>query len=375
MRLNDWVIENGSVLRDGEMTQTPLSIEAGHVTDMSPATARRFDATGCYVLPGIVDVHGDGFERVVNPRPGVSFALPLALEEADRQMIANGITTAYHGLTASWEPGERSVGAARAFLAGLDTARPRLDCDTRVNLRWEAFCLDDLEEIAGWVETRPDILLSLNDHLSAYLKHDETSKKIARMADRTGLSRADCIAAVHRQNARRGEVPAAIARMTEAALNAGRMIFAHDEMTPEERRTNRALGVTTSEFPMSRDTAAEAIAAGEPVILGAPNVVRGGSQNNAIGAEESIAEGLCTALTSDYYYPALFHAAFTLADRGTLPLAGAWALVSSGPARAAGLTDRGTLGMGQRADMIVVDRASRRLRAVFVAGRKVLDRE
>jgi alpha-D-ribose 1-methylphosphonate 5-triphosphate diphosphatase len=88
------------------------------------------DAGGYLVLPGIVDLHGDAFERQLMPRPGVHFAPVSALPETDRQLLANGITTAYHGVTLSWEPGLRSIEAAREFRAALSAARSRLGADT-----------------------------------------------------------------------------------------------------------------------------------------------------------------------------------------------------------------------------------------------------
>ncbi|WBU54639.1 alpha-D-ribose 1-methylphosphonate 5-triphosphate diphosphatase [Paracoccus sp. SCSIO 75233] len=370
----DWVIEGGRALMPGGFETADIAISDGRITDAA-RNARRFSGAGCLVLPGIVDMHGDGFERILHPRPNVSFPLPLALAEADRQLIVNGITTAFHGLSVSWEPGLRSVGAARSFLTELDALSGRLDCDTHVNLRWETYCLDDLDEIESWLTRHPSLLLSVNDHLTAEKGLGADSVKIGRMADRSGLSREACVGLIHRLLERSDEVPGAIRRMTGAARQAGRMVFAHDETSPEQRRDNRDLGISVSEFPMTLATASEASAAGEAVVLGAPNVVRGGSQNNAVNAEDAIAAGLCSALASDYYYPAPMAAAFALADRGTLPLDQAWRLISTRPARAAGLADRGEIAPGQRADLIVLDPDRRYIRAVFSAGRKVLERE
>ncbi len=103
-------------------------------------------------------------------------------------------------------------------------------------------------------------------------------------------------------------------------------------------------------------------------------MVRGGSQSGNVAAEELIAEGLiaeglCDGLVSDYYYPALAAAAWALADRGALDFASAWRMISSGPARVLGMTDRGAIVAGARADLVVMDPASRRIEATFVAGR------
>ena len=104
--------------------------------------ARTLDARGLLVLPGIVDLHGDAFERQLQPRPGVEFAAELALRDTEAQLLASGITTAFHGITLSWEPGLRGAETWRALLGALGAGR--FACDMRVHLRWEAFNLEAL---------------------------------------------------------------------------------------------------------------------------------------------------------------------------------------------------------------------------------------
>jgi alpha-D-ribose 1-methylphosphonate 5-triphosphate diphosphatase len=373
--MQNWIITGGQTLKPGGLTFDPLTVQDGKITSESTTNVRTYNACNCLVLPGIVDVHGDAFERVLTPRPYVSFPLELALRESDQQLIGNGITTAFHGLSASWEPGLRSVDTADGFLKTLSDQKTVLACDTYVNLRWETFCLDAEDQILSWLSENPSILLSVNDHLTAYRGLDENNSKIARMAERSGLSRAESLALIDTLWARADEVPGAVARLTAVATKLGRTVFAHDELTAQQRASNRAMGVSVSEFPMSTATAQAAIDAGEHVVLGAPNVLRGGSQNKAVDAEPAILSGLCTVLASDYYYPAQMAAAFALVDRRGLDLAQAWALVSRNPAQAVGLTDRGDFAEGNRADVLVVDGRTRQIRAVFVAGRKVYERE
>ena len=128
---------------------------------------------------------------------------------------------------------------------------------------------------------------------------------------------------------------------------------------------------------MTEATASAARAAGEHTVLGAPNVLRGGSHNGAMDATRAVLDGLCSVLTSDYYYPATLLAPFRLAADHGLPIAEAWRLVSTNAAEAAGLEDRGVLEPGRRADVLLVDpsdMANPRLVCCFVAGRKVFDR-
>ena len=130
----------------------------------------------------------------------------------------------------------------------------------------------------------------------------------------------------------------------------------------------------SSEFPLTLETAAEARAAGEHVILGAPNVVRGGSHNGALDATTAVRDGLCSVLASDYHYPSPLHAAFRLASPDDAGFAKVWHLVSANAAAAAGLSDRGRLEEGKRADLILVDAKDMRhpkVMATFVGGRLV----
>lgn len=362
----DWTLTGGSVLRDGAMRGEDLHLGGGVVAD-SAQNPRVFDASGLWLLPGIIDVHGDAIERIVMPRPGVGFPMDLALQEADRQLLANGITTAFHGVTISWEPGLRSLANARDLVEALE--KVPLACDTRANLRWETFALDAIDEVIGWFDRFPGCIFSLNDHTTTHLNLPPTSRKIIRMAERNGFSADECVARLAEIATRAPEVPAAVVRMTKAARDAGLPMFAHDENNPAVREHHRALGIRTSEFAMTTDTARSARRSGEHVVFGAPNVLRGGSHNNAVDAGRAIHEGLGTVLASDYYYPSQLRAAFVLADQG-LPFAAAWDCVSSAAADGAGLTDRGRLNVGMRGDVIAVCPQTRNVRAVFIAGER-----
>ena len=128
---------------------------------------------------------------------------------------------------------------------------------------------------------------------------------------------------------RRDEVPASIARVARAANAHQVALLSHDDASPEQRRWFRALGCRVSEFPMTIETAAEAAAAGDHIVLGAPNVMRGKSHLGWVNASDMIARGLCSVLASDYYYPGPAGRAFRLAEIGVAPIEKAWPLVSA----------------------------------------------
>ncbi|MGF1625328.1 MAG: alpha-D-ribose 1-methylphosphonate 5-triphosphate diphosphatase [Alphaproteobacteria bacterium] len=384
---DSWTITGGEALVAGALLPRPVHIAEGRIAADSTAGARTFDASGLLVLPGIVDIHGDGFERQVMPRPGVAFDLEVALADTDRQLVANGITTAFHGLTISWEPGLRSQDNAARFVDAIHRLGGSLACDTHLHLRWETFALDAVDAVCDWLGRSSGAILAFNDHTTGSALMFEKrragtidgaalSRKLGSWADRAGLGLEGYEDLIGRIWARRDEVPGAIQAVAARARAAGAVLLAHDEASPEERARFRALGAVSSEFPMNMETARAAREAGEHVIMGAPNVLRGGSHYGAMAAATAAGEGLCSVLASDYYYPAPLLAPFRLAADGVLDLASAWALVSANAAAAAGLADRGTLDPGRRGDVVVVEAAGRsvpRVVATFVAGRKVYE--
>jgi alpha-D-ribose 1-methylphosphonate 5-triphosphate diphosphatase len=362
-------IQGGQTLIDGQLIEADVRLdEASGVIDAVGAeggNGRAFDARGLYVLPGIVDIHGDAFERQLMPRPGVGFPIDVALLDSDRQAVANGITTIFHGVTWSWEPGLRGADNARGMVTAVEALRPALGADTHCHLRFETYNLDAEDEVIDWLSDRRIGMLGFNDHMPGD-KTPPRTRKVAQMAERAGMSHEDFMAMVARLRARADEVPGSIARLA-AAANAGNVAtLSHDDMSPEQRRWFRDLDCRLAEFPTTLETAADATAAGDDVVMGAPNVVRGGSHIGWIGAADMIARGFCTILASDYYYPALLLAAFRLAADDVAPLPAAWAYVSENPARAAGLRDRGVIAAGRRADVVMID-ASDALRPKTVA--------
>jgi alpha-D-ribose 1-methylphosphonate 5-triphosphate diphosphatase len=362
-------ITGGRTLVAGELVPADLLLEEGRIAAVDPAgsTARSFDASGLLVLPGIIDIHGDAFERQFQPRPGVDFPASLALAETERQLLANGITTAFHGVTLSWEPGLRSLDAWTTLLDAL--AAESWTCDMRVHLRWEAYNLDALETALADIAAGRVHLLAFNDHTPSILKKLSDPVTGAKYSDRAGMGLAEFRALAERVAARAPEVAAAQIRIAAAARAAGLPMASHDDDTLCARDHFRALGAGICEFPMAEEVGQSARAAGDAVVMGSPNVVRGRSHLGWASAAQLAEAGICSVLSSDYYYPCLLAAAFTLAGRGTLGLPAAWALISTNPAAAAGLTDRGRIAEGLRADLVLVEPQSARPVATVASGR------
>ena len=349
---------NGSVLGpDGSFRSADLHIVGDRIVDDGPTAETEIDCTGLYVLPGMVDVHGDAFETMIYPRPGVRMDMPVAMASVDRQVLAHGITTAYHGLTVSWEPGARGLDAARWFMDGLRALKSKLGADHRVQLRWETYAHEAIVDVLRWLDVQPIPSIAFNDHATDTLEviRQGDWARIEPWARRAGVNVDAYIAQARSIGERVEAVPGKISQVAEAARARGSVLLAHDEAYVQTREENRALGMTISEFPMSADVARDAVVHAEHVVMGAPNVLRGGSHKGNLSAEEAVRSGLCTILASDYYYPSLLGAVERLVETGIMPLEQAWSLVSSHPAEAMGLEDRGTVAPGKRADVVVVD--------------------
>ena len=357
-----------ALLRDGGMALADIALEDGQIAAVGAAPGgHTLDASGLLVLPGIVDIHGDAFERQVQPRPGVDFPAGLALHDTEAQLLANGITTAFHGVTLSWEPGLRGLESWRALLDALDAGN--WVCDMRVHLRWEAFNLEALDTAVADIEAGRVHLLAFNDHTPSILQKTADPVQGAKYSDRAAMSLAEFRTLADRIAARASEIPAALDCIAAAARKAGIPMASHDDDAVAVRDAFRARGARICEFPMADAVGQAARDAGDHVVMGSPNVVRGGSHLGWASAAILAEAGICNILSSDYFYPAMMRAALILANRGKLDFARAWSLISANPAAAAGLTDRGAIAPGLRGDIVLVDPAVPRVVATIAHGR------
>jgi alpha-D-ribose 1-methylphosphonate 5-triphosphate diphosphatase len=331
------------------------SIGSGDSRQASSGQGPCLDAGNLLVLPGIVDLHGDAFERSVMPRPGVSFGYDQAMHDVDRQLLSNGITTAFHGVTLSWEGGLRGAPYAQNMFDALQNNAELLGARHYVHLRFETHNLDDLGLACEWIADGRVRFLALNNHLPSMEKRLGNDRKLLQYAER-----AECDIDTFSSRIRAAldvtdAVPMAMRTLVRFALEAGIRVASHDDGDGEVRQALDALGCSVAEFPLTMDAVQMARQLGNHTVFGAPNVVRGGSHTNALDATEMVRTGLCDVLASDYYYPAQLAAAMKLDSIGAMPLARAWNLISANPAMAAGLDDRGVLSIGRYADAIVVD--------------------
>lgn len=361
-------LTGADVLTDRGFADRPVGVALGQVVEA--AGLPEVDLRGYWLLPGIVDLHGDGFERQVFPRPTAPFPLPVALAATEREAAANGVTTAFLAQSWSWEGGFRGPDHAEALMEAVLRHRETAVVDLRVQIRAETHLVEQASRLIAAVERFRVGYVIFNDHLEeGFQMHRSNPDGFAHWARKAGLTEVQLLTRMEAARARARDVPRALCMLAAAFDRLGVTYGSHDDPDAETREVYRMIGAKVAEFPTARRAAAAARAAGDPVVMGAPNVVRGGSQAGNIAAVDLIREGLCDALVSDYHIPALPLAVWTLVDQGILPLAAAWRLVSSGPARILGLADRGEVVAGLRADLVAVNKDTRAIEMVLAGGR------
>ena len=328
------------------------------------------DLSGYWLLPGIVDLHGDGFERQLFPRPSAPFPIRDALAATDREAASHGVTTAYLAQSWSWEGGMRGPDQAERLMQAVLDWREHALTDLRVQIRAETHLVDEVPRLISAVERFRIGYVVFNDHIEEGLSMQRMNPDgFAYWARKAGLTPRQLSDRIETAWARTKEMPRALLAMAEAFDRCGVVYGSHDDRDAETRELYRIIGARIAEFPTTRRAAAAAKAGGDPVLMGAPNVVRGGSQAGNVSALDVVRDGLCDGLVSDYHIPALPLAVWRLVDEGVLSLAQAWHLVSTGPAQVLRLSDRGEIAPGLRADLVAVNKATRAVEMTIAGGR------
>ena len=365
----DLTLAGAEVLLSGKgLSRTDIAIAFGLV--QRGGAGRQVDLTGYLVLPGIIDLHGDGYERHIAPRRGAMKQMGEGILSTEAELAANGITTAVMAQFYSWEGGVRGPDFADQVFAAIGSVKEDAVTDLIPQLRFETHMLDDCEDLPDRIAKWQVPYVVFNDHLP----HDRLAQgrrpsRLTGQALKAGRNPDVYLEMLQSMHERGSEVPAAMDALSATLAMRGVLMGSHDDTTAQDRLRWRGRGVRISEFPETLEAAESARAGGDHIILGSPNVMRGGSHKGNVSAVDLIAMGLCDALASDYHYPSLRRAALMLAKSGVLDMEDAWALVSSGPARVLGLTDRGNLLPGKRADIVILDAKSHRVAATMAGGR------
>ncbi len=363
------VLPRGTVhLRDGRI----LSIDSG----TSTLSAAR-DLDGDWLLPGLVELHTDNLERHVTPRPKVSFPMVGAVQAHDAEIAAAGITTVFDAIGVGDPYGEgfraRDQSALLEVLDHLESADV-LRADHLVHVRCELPAPNARELFAPFARHERLRLISLMDHTPGQRQWHDLDHARVFYCGRKGWSSEKFDEEVRLAPERQARWAAPNrAWFADHAQTCGITLATHDDTTAAHVDEAAGLGATMSEFPTTLAAAQRAGELGLATVAGAPNVVRGGSHSGNVSALDLAREGMLDALSSDYVPSSLLQAAWTLMREAHHSPSRAVALVSSGPAWACGLRDRGEIALGQRADVIRVREAAGLpvVREVWRQGRRV----
>ena len=360
-------LTGAKILRDDTLNEGTLSLYSGNICE---GNFPEVDLRGYLVLPGIVDLHGDGFERHLQPRPNVHFDKMTGLKNTDAELAANGVTTAILAQCWSWLGGRRSPEYATDLLKNWAAYKHKSLVDMRIQLRYETHMVDTVDAMLLAIKAHNVEYLVYNNHINdASNAQASAPLGFAGYAAEAGRTVKQHSAILEEMLGNAMQVDNSLKRLAPALSALKLRTGSHDDDSASKRQYFADLGADICEFPTTRKAAEHAHNLANPILMGAPNVVRGGSQSGNISAQSLIEDGLCDALVSDYYYPALQAAAWALADKGVLPFGKAWALISSNPAAILGLSDRGTLAEGMRADLLVINEQTKRIEATISNGR------
>lgn len=378
--MTEQVFANARLVLADEIVTGHLTVRDGRIHAIGTGTAPQcaVDLEGDFLLPGLVELHTDHVEGHLAPRPKVRWNPLAAVLAHDAQIAASGITTVFDSLRV-W-PDKKAVGMdgdAPVLIRALKEARAAgvLRADHLIHLRCEVPTDTVVEDAAAILDTTDVHLISLMDHTPGQRQFASVDQFRSYYMKKSGITAEEMDVIV----ATRLDFHARFARENRAGLVAlahahGCVVASHDDGTPEHVAEAIGDGVAVAEFPTTEEAAKLSHDAGIRVLMGAPNLVRGGSHTGNVSAEALARAGLLDILSSDYVPSSLLWSAFDLNRRvPSIDLPRAVRMVTKTPAEVAGLTDRGEIAQGRRADLVRVTLAGDMpvVRSVHRAGQRV----
>jgi alpha-D-ribose 1-methylphosphonate 5-triphosphate diphosphatase len=347
--LRDAVITGSVVVRDGTIAA---------IGDDAASAPGAIDCEGDFLFPGLVELHTDNLEKHVTPRPAVHWPMRAAIMAHDAQIATSGVTTVFDALTIGdiWGNPTRALFLGE-MVEALDAASAAgaLRAEHRLHLRAElshSNLLATFERLA--VNPRVDVV-SLMDHTPGQRQFADLAVYRRYYQGKNGLSDAEMDDLIDRhREAQRLYVAPNRERVLAIAREQGFVLGSHDDACAAHIDEAAADGLTFTEFPTTPDAAEAARKRNIDILLGAPNVVRGGSHSGNVSAVDLARAGLIDILSSDYVPASLVHGVMVLHRQAGMPLPQAVATASANPAEAVGLDDRGRIEIGRRADLVRV---------------------
>ncbi|OAN70199.1 phosphonate metabolism protein PhnM [Rhodobacteraceae bacterium EhC02] len=364
------------VLPDGTL-QGHLVIRDGLIADMGAGRVQGGeDCEGDLLIPGLIELHTDNLERHIQPRPGVDWPHAAAIIAHDAELASVGITTVFDAMRVGSIPS--GIGRYKAYARGL--SRELLELRTQGALRISHFlhlraevCSETLiEEMALFGPEDRVGIVSLMDHTPGQRQFRDIDKLRAYVMGKNNITEAqfvEHVARLREMRARFGEAHEAAA--VAEARRYGAVLASHDDTTADHVAVSAGHGIRLAEFPTTPEAAAACRAHGIAIMMGAPNLIRGGSHSGNVAAAELAGMDLLDIVSSDYVPASLLTSALRLGEIWG-DLARGIATVTAAPAQAAGLSDRGRIAPGLRADLVRLRpvAGSAVVRGVWSAGRR-----
>ncbi len=306
------------------------------------------------IAPGIVDLHSDAIEKEIEPRPNATFPIDLAVAELDKKLSMAGVTTMFHAIGFEENPKKkRSIDLAIHQIEEINKANDKhLGVDNYIHARFELSAQEAVEPIKEVISKGMVKLVSLMDHSPGQGQFKSLDSFRSYYGNYYDLNEEQIEEVIEKKTNKNEEK---IKELIDYAKSNNLTLLSHDDDCVEKLDGLLDIGVQISEFPLNLDVAKYAVSRGVATGMGAPNIVRGGSQSGNIAAIELVKEGICKYLCSDYHPTSMLQAVYRMKEDANLDLAQGFSMVTSTPAKYANLEDRGEIKQGKRADIIVVD--------------------
>jgi alpha-D-ribose 1-methylphosphonate 5-triphosphate diphosphatase len=356
------IFTNARIVTPVELVPGSLAVGEGRLGGVDSGITSlpaAVDCEGDYLLPGLVELHTDALDRHLIPRPGVRWNAAAALAAHDAQMAALGITTVLDSISLGiYDQGhEREHDLQLQAIAAVEAAgEPQsLRAEHFLHLRLEITHAEIVDTFAPFAASPRLRLASLMDHTPGQRQWRDLERWRLFNSRRLKLTDAEMMEIIARRRENQSQHSERNRpRLAELARAHGIPLATHDDTTPSHVDEAVANGATISEFPTTLEAAAYARQQGLTVVMGAPNLMIGGSHSGNVATAEVAGAGLLNALASDYVPNSLIEGVFRLAAESGFALPQAVATATSEPARMAGLADRGRIEPGLRADLVRV---------------------
>lgn len=355
--MTNLLVSNATLVLEDSLLHGTMAIEGGQITDLGEGVSclpQALDFEGDYLLPGFVEIHTDNLEKHLQPRPGVMWpSAAAAILAHDVQIAGAGITTVFDAVSVgeySAASNRRQMIATTVETVSNPSIRNVLRAEHLLHLRCELAdpaVLDIYRPIAGNPLVK---LVSLMDHTPGQRQWADLSKWRQFNRDKKWTDEEFTAMVQKRKDDQARHAEFHRRSVIALARHHGTIMASHDDTTREHVEEAVSHGISISEFPTSLAAAGHAHKRGMKVVMGAPNVVRGGSHSGNVSAVDLAERDFLDGLSSDYVPASLMQAAFLLNLSEVISLPRAVAMVSANPADMVGLSDRGRIALGKRAD-------------------------